>query len=38
MCKAVAAKCILIAYITSGENLVDRFTKPLGATKLKDFG
>jgi len=35
--EAVAAKCIRITYIPSGENLVDMFTKPLGASKLKDF-
>jgi hypothetical protein len=33
--KAVAANCIGIGYVPSDENLVDVFTKPLGATKLK---
>jgi hypothetical protein len=33
--EAVAAKIMRIAYIPSGENLADMFTKPLVATKLQ---
>ncbi len=35
--EAVASKCIRIAFIPSSENLADMLTKPMGATKLKDF-
>lgn len=35
--ESVTAKCIHIAYIPSGENLADMFTKPLRAIKLKEF-
>jgi hypothetical protein len=35
--EAVATKIICIAYIPTTENLVDMFTKPLGARKLHGF-
>jgi hypothetical protein len=35
--EAVAAKCMRIAYVPSQENLADVLTKPMGATKLKNF-
>jgi hypothetical protein len=35
--EAVAAGILHIAYISSGENLADMFTKLLGATKLREF-
>ena len=35
--EAVAARCLCIAYIPPGENLADMSTKPLGASKLKNF-
>jgi hypothetical protein len=35
--EAVAAQVLRIAYIPSGENLADLFTKIVGASKLKDF-
>jgi hypothetical protein len=35
--EAVAARYIRIAYIPSAENLADILTKPVGASKLKEF-
>jgi hypothetical protein len=35
--EAVAAQIMRIAYIPSGENLADMFTKPLSAIKLHEF-
>jgi len=35
--ESVAAGVLCIAHIPSDENLVDMFTKILGATTLKDF-
>jgi hypothetical protein len=35
--ESVASRIIQIAFIPSGENLADFLTKPLGATKLKEF-
>jgi hypothetical protein len=35
--EAVAAKVVRIAYIPTGQNLADMFTKPLGGSKLHEF-
>ena len=35
--EAVAARTVRIAYITTGQNLADMFTKPLGGAKLHEF-
>ena len=35
--EAVAAKCLRIAYVPSDQNLADVLTKPLGASKLRNF-
>ncbi len=35
--EAVAAKCLQIAYVPSDQNLADVLTKPLGASKLRNF-